>query len=236
RTRRPRGELPVVALPAHAHRDAHHRAPARHRRIERRRFPAEGPRFDLLPRTLRRPDRTVMTVCSVDQCWWNGWRGPTVLTVDAAGIRITPDARPQGHLAGTVLPGLRDSHGHLGLIDAGELLLGGVAAVDDLGGNLGAVAAASADPCMPQVRFTGPFITAVGGYPSDRPWLPEGGCVEAGSIDAAVAAVDAHVDAGASFVKVALNTVAGNVLDDDTLAAIVRRGHERGVSVVAHAE
>src|SRR5699024_6369993 len=52
RAGRPRGELPVLALPAHAHGPADHWHETRHRRLERSRIPPEGTRPDLLPRTL----------------------------------------------------------------------------------------------------------------------------------------------------------------------------------------
>ena len=56
-TRRPGGELPALALPAPQDRGAHHRLQARHRRLQRRRLPAQGPRPDLLPGAVRRPYR-----------------------------------------------------------------------------------------------------------------------------------------------------------------------------------
>lgn len=89
---------------------------------------------------------------------------------------------------------------------------------------------------IPHVTFAGAFLTAPGGYPSDRSWAPDGSVEEVATPDDAVAAVDRQLAAGASFVKVALNSDAGPVPDDATLAAVVRRAHERGVAVVAHAE
>ncbi|OLT54639.1 hypothetical protein [Cellulosimicrobium sp. CUA-896] len=98
--------------------------------------------------------------------------------------------------------------------------------------------AAPADPAprTPHVAFAGAFLTAPGGYPSDRSWAPPGSVVEIATPDDAVAAVDQQLRAGASFVKVALHSTAGPVPDDATLAAVVGRAHERGVAVVAHAE
>ncbi|MFC8921976.1 hypothetical protein [Cellulosimicrobium sp. NPDC057127] len=98
--------------------------------------------------------------------------------------------------------------------------------------------APSANPTrrMPHVTFAGAFLTAPGGYPSDRSWAPDGSVVEIATPDEAVAAVDRQLASGASFVKVALNSDAGPVPDDATLAAVVGRAHERGVAVVAHAE
>src|SRR5690606_2518490 len=51
----PRGELPAVALPPPQDGGAHDRHRAGHRRVERGRVPAQGPRPDVLPRAVRRP-------------------------------------------------------------------------------------------------------------------------------------------------------------------------------------
>ena len=51
--RRPRGQLPGVAVPPPAGRAAHHRPQDRHRRLVRRRLPAPGAGPDVLPRAVR---------------------------------------------------------------------------------------------------------------------------------------------------------------------------------------
>lgn len=156
------------------------------------------------------------------------------------------------HLPGTLLPPFTDAHVHLGLVDATELVPHGIAAVHDLGWIPEVAAewaregdrearAEGARPVrpgrrMPRVAFAGAFLTEPGGYPSDRSWAPDGSVEEVASPVEAVAAVDRQLAAGASFVKVALNSAAGPVPDDVTLAAIVGRAHERGRGVVAHAE
>ena len=173
---------------------------------------------------------------SVDECWLRGWRGASVLEADERGIRISAEgARPDGHLAGTVLPGFRDSHVHLGLADGRALLAGGIAAADDFGWIPAVASAWPGSPELPEVRIAGAFLTCVGGYPSDREWAPEG-AVDEVTRDTARAAVARQRDAGASFVKVVLNSDAGPVLDDTTLGEIVARAHSLGMLVAAHVE
>ncbi|MBE7700406.1 amidohydrolase [Oerskovia sp. Sa1BUA8] len=187
---------------------------------------------------------------TVDARWerGTGWSGPTALVATPDGFRPASgaDPAPTRHLAGALLPGFRDAHVHLGLVDAVALSRGGLAAVDDLGGDPVALAALAARaarsvprpgaPGLPEVRFAGAFLTAPGGYPSDRSWAPRGSVVEVADAGRAVAAVDRQVAAGASFVKVALHAGAGPVPDDATLRALVGRAHERGRPVVAHTE
>lgn len=176
-------------------------------------------------------------VFSVDECWLDGWRGPSVLAADESGIRIADrEEAPDGHLAGTVMPGVRDAHAHLGLVERSALLDGGVAAIDDLGSPPEVLREASEDAHGPEVRFAGAFLTAVGGYPSDRTWAAEGSWVEVVDATDAERAVAEQVAAGASFVKVSLNAVGSPVLDDATLAAIVAAAHARELIVVAHVE
>ena len=55
--RRPRGQLPALAVPPPQDRGAHHRLQARHRRLQRRRLPAQGARAHVLPRAVRGPHR-----------------------------------------------------------------------------------------------------------------------------------------------------------------------------------
>ena len=173
---------------------------------------------------------------SVDELWLGGRAEPAVLEADADGIRLAPEgAKPEGHLPGTVLPGLRDTHVHLGLIDPNELLAGGIAAVVDCGWIPEDARTWADDPNLPEVRVVGAFLTCKGGYPSDREWAPPGSVREVTLKDAA-AAVDEQLALGAHGIKVTLNSTAGPVLDDDTLRAIVARAHARGVKVIAHTE
>lgn len=155
---------------------------------------------------------------------------------------VPPEVRRRLQEAGTLLPPFTDHHVHLGLVDPAPLRPRGVAAVHDLGGAPAEVAALATatgtadDPALPRVAYAGAFLTAPGGYPSDRPWAPAAWVEEIVDPAAAVAAVDRQVAAGTAFVKVALHADAGPTPDDATLAAVVAHAHERGRDVVAHAE
>lgn len=131
----------------------------------------------------------------------------------------------------TVLPGFLDAHVHLALIDPTHLAQGGIARVLDLGGW-----PADRPGPGPDLAYAHQFLTAPGGYPSQADWAAAGwSCAVATSADAA-GAVDRQLAAGASMLKVTLNSLAGPVLGDEALAAIVGRAHEHGRPVVAHAE
>jgi hypothetical protein len=168
-----------------------------------------------------------------------------VTDLDALQELLGPHTYP-AHLAldgmhGTALPPLADHHVHLHLIDEAELAPHGIAAVVDLGGN--PVALAHRLSSIPRVAYAGAFLTAPGGYPSGRPWAPEGIWREVRSPSDALGApggaatlVDEQAEFGASVIKVSLNAAAGPVLDAATLTAIVARAHERGMFVVAHVE
>lgn len=190
------------------------------------------------------PDGRAAVAFTVDARWERGTgrTGPTAVVATRGGFRsrVGTDPAPTRHLAGILLPGFRDAHVHLALVDAGALFQGGLAAVDDLGGDPAVVAALAVQSgradALPEVRFAGAFLTAPGGYPSDRAWAPPGSVEEVAGPVQAAAAVDRQVEAGASFVKVALHAGAGPVPDDATLRALVGRAHEHGRTVVAHTE
>ena len=133
---------------------------------------------------------------------------------------------------GAVYRGFLDAHVHLALIDAAQLVNGGIARVIDLGGWL----PDGGREDMPDVAYAHQFLTAPGGYPSTAGWAEPGWCSEAATAADAAAAVDLQAAAGASVVKVTLNSVAGPVLTAAALDAAVGRAHERGLPVVAHAE
>lgn len=152
---------------------------------------------------------------------------------------------------GTILPGFLDAHVHLALIDAAGLADGGIARVIDLGGPLpGSSADDTFDDQVPtrvsprsaqldhrvEVAFAGRFLTAPGGYPVAQRWTPPGSVREVTSTADAAAAVDEQLTAGASVIKVTLNSDVGPVLDADMLAAIIARAHEHVTPVVAHAQ
>lgn len=135
-----------------------------------------------------------------------------------------------------VLPGFLDAHVHLALIDPARLAAGGIGRVLDLGGWTPGADELGDHGDRPEARFAGQFLGAPGGYPSRQAWAPAGSsCPVAAPVDAA-AAVHRQVSAGASVIKVTLNSAAGPVLAADTLAAIVTAAHARMLPVAAHTE
>ncbi|WP_308797474.1 amidohydrolase family protein [Agromyces silvae] len=149
---------------------------------------------------------------------------------------------------GTMLPPFIDHHVHLELFEPDHLAAGGIAAVVDLGANPSVVARFAARDPLPHVQFAGQFLTAPGGYPAGRSWLPAGALREVRSVvaapangrgslyDAAETAVDEQVRFGASVIKVVLNSTAGPVFDPATLDAVLRAARARGRPVAVHAE
>ncbi len=135
-------------------------------------------------------------------------------------------------LSGEVYPAFRDHHVHLGLVDTDLLAGGALAAVVDLGWSPDVVARAAAAPVT--VHVAGQFLTAPGGYPSDRPWAPHDSVRAVAHPREAEAAVAAQRALGVHAVKVTLHRDAGPVLDLATLEAIVAAAGE--LPVVAHAE
>jgi hypothetical protein len=150
-----------------------------------------------------------------------------------------------------VYPGFLDAHVHLALIDPAGLAAGGIGRVLDLGGwapgatipDAPSHAAghttsepAATEPALPEARFAGQFLGAPGGYPSRQAWAPAGSSCPVPAPADAADAVARQVAAGASVIKVTLNSAAGPVLAADTLAAIVAAAHERMLPVAAHTE
>jgi imidazolonepropionase-like amidohydrolase len=125
---------------------------------------------------------------------------------------------------------------HLGLIDPHTLIAGGLAAVDDLGGDPDKLIAWADDPTVPALRYAGSFITAPGGYPATREWAATLSVREVSTPEQAITVVAEQVAAGATLVKVTLNTDEGPVISDETLAAVVEYAHGRGCEVVAHVQ
>lgn len=179
-----------------------------------------------------------MTAFTVDDCWLGKWLGASTIVVDETGFRLSTgsDPAPVGHLEGTVMPGFRDAHVHLGLVDGTKLLDAGIAAVDDYGWELDAASGWLNDDRLPAVTIAGQLLTAPGGYPTQSEWAPADAAREIANPEEAEAAVDAQIEAGAGFIKVAVNSDVGPVLDDETLNAIVAHAHSRGVRVAAHAQ
>ena len=144
------------------------------------------------------------------------------------------------HEDGTVIGGFTDHHVHLQLVDHTLLAGSRLGRVVDLGGNPRFVSLRSLNDQShvrrTSIEFAGAFLTAVGGYPSDRSWAPAGSFREIADRADAASAVAEMADAGASRIKVASNSTAGPVFDDDMFRAIVELSAARGLPVVAHAE
>ena len=180
--------------------------------------------------------------------WLGGSRLADALAVGVRGDRIAwigppsaaPDC-PRIAVRGALLPGLIDHHVHAGLIALPPLLRAGITTVHDLGWRpeeswrlVRQSAGAGFDG--PRVLAAGPFLTAVGGYPTAQDWAPPGIAWELAGPAAAVDAVRRIAGHRPLTVKVALNSVAGPTLDGATLAAVVRTAHAAGLPVTAHVE
>ena len=138
----------------------------------------------------------------------------------------------------TLLPGIVDSHVHLGFLRHPERLLAqGVTAVRDLGWPPALLAPlrARAEAAGLLVAFTGPMLTAPNGYPMRAAWAPAGTGLEIDTTEDAEAAVDRVVRSGACAVKVAMDPRVGPMLRPGLLHAVVQRALEWGRHVTAHA-
>ena len=193
-------------------------------------------------------------VTAVDSWDGKGFTGPVVFAIDGDRLTrveeltdeqtaddralLTMDGTAHlnstAHINGTVFPGFTDSHVHLGLIDPTRLVSGGIARVVDLGSDPEQVARWAASDAV-DVEFAGAFLTAAGGYPVGRAWAPAASIREVMSARESAAAVDEMAAAGASVIKVVVNST-GPVWDERMLAAVVRHAHDAGLPVVAHAE
>lgn len=163
-----------------------------------------------------------------DQHWEGRWLGADeVAEQGTEGIIRVP---------GTIVPGLRDHHVHLGLVDRDELAQSALSAVDDLGWiPAEALAWKASSPGGCRVRIAGPFLTAPGGYPFGRRWAPASAVRAVDSRAAGSAVVAELVGLGVDAIKVVLHTGLP-LLQDEALRGIVEAAHERGLPVVAHVE
>lgn len=190
-----------------------------------------------------RPSDAGRVLLRVDALWTgDGFTGPMLLPLD--GERLQPagaePATGEPHilpLGGTLFPSLTDHHTHLGLSDQTALFRGGITHAVDLGW-IPAVAAGWLDDRRdrPAVAVAGALLTAPGGYPVESGWAPPGAAREVGGPREAGEAVRQQIMIGASRIKVALNSDAGETVDDATLGAIVEESHAAGLPVVAHAQ
>lgn len=184
------------------------------------------------------------------------WRDGIIDLVDGRMLlRDEPPATDLRPLDGVIVGGFTDHHVHLQLVDHALLRDSTLGRVVDLGANPTDIAALAASarfvsvagaPSLNEqqeadfhtvaVEFAGAFLTPVGGYPSDRDWAPAGSFREIADATAARAAVSEMADAGASCIKVASNSTAGPVFDDDLFRTIVEAATAHRLPVVAHAE
>lgn len=142
---------------------------------------------------------------------------------------------------GWVGPGVVDAHVHLAFGSPEQELRGGVVGVRDLGAPTASAAEWRTGPegprrGHPEVRVSGPLITAVDGYPS-RSWGAGGFARFVDSPAAAAAAVRDLVRDGVDLIKLALES-SGGTLPTPTLGearAVVQAAHEAGLAVTAHA-
>ncbi|MFJ4046360.1 hydrolase [Microbacterium sp. NPDC089987] len=107
---------------------------------------------------------------------------------------------------------------------------------DEAAADLESVSADSRERRRPIVRYAGPFLTAPGGYPSDRAWAPAGSVREIPDAEHAARTVDELAAAGVSLIKIVAHSDAGPVLDDDAFRAVVHQAAVHHLPVVAHAE
>lgn len=175
------------------------------------------------------------------------WQRNVVLAVEPGRISpLTVDRSrelgnaPLPRLAAAVLPPVTDAHVHTGLSDLRPEGHPSLARVLDLGSVPSDIAAlarsAQHGGSGTEFRFAGAFLTAPGGYPSDRAWAATGSWVEVDDADAAARAVTHQVGHGADVIKVALNASAGPVPSDALLAAVVAAARAARKPVVAHVE
>ena len=88
----------------------------------------------------------------------------------------------------------------------------------------------------PKVEYAGAFLTAPGGYPSDRAWAPAGSVREIPDAATAATTVAELAALGVSRIKTTLHSDAGPVFDDETFRAVVTAAHAHRLPVVAHTE
>lgn len=159
-----------------------------------------------------------------------------VAAADGAGVALRAGPAPAGtpRFDGLVTGRFTDHHVHLQLVDPAGLPDSRLGRVVDLGADLDVIRATRPEGVL--VEYAGPFLTAVGGYPSDREWAPPGAVREVADAEDAASVIAVLAATGAHWVKVVGNSEAGPVLDDDLFRVVVREAERHGLPVVAHAE
>lgn len=157
--------------------------------------------------------------------------------LDVTGDRVVlrAGAAPAGArpLDGLVTGLFTDHHVHLQLVDHTLLAPSRLGRVVDLGADPDWIAGA---PGPTVIEYAGPFLTAPGGYPSDRAWAPPGSVREIADAADAARTVDELAAAGVSMIKVVAHGDPGPVLDDESFRAVVHQAAVHRLPVVAHAE
>ncbi|MGN7965959.1 amidohydrolase family protein [Microbacterium sp. 22179] len=165
------------------------------------------------------------------------WREGVIDVLD--GRMLVRDATPADHLPrldGVVTGRFTDHHVHLQLVDTTGLATSTLGRVIDLGANVTEIARLGETLAPVRLDYAGAFLTAPGGYPSDRAWAPAGSVREINDATQAAEAVDEMADAGARCLKIANNTTAGPVFGDELIRTIVDLAAAHGLTVTAHAE
>ncbi|WP_028935026.1 amidohydrolase family protein [Pseudonocardia spinosispora] len=141
---------------------------------------------------------------------------------------------------GVLVPGLVDHHVHIEQIDLAELGASGLSEVVDLGGRPDEVFAlrdrSRDDPDLPLVHAVGPFLTAPGGYLSDRKWAPAGTWTAIETEDDVLRAVARSAARKAVAIKVVLHEDDPVALPISLLRTLVNAAAGVGLPVVAHVE
>jgi hypothetical protein len=184
----------------------------------------------------------MITRFAVDDLWIGHHYGPTILEdiggwlhpVEFGLAAVRQSGVPR--LPGVIMPGIVDRHVHLGLVAAAALADTAVVEVHDLGW-IPRVARSWKinSPTGGLVKIAGPFLTAVGGYPTNRAWAPPGSVRELPGPEDGVRAVEEAAQRGHDVIKVVLHSGAP-LLDDATLTAVVRAAHRHQLPVGVHAE
>ncbi len=133
-----------------------------------------------------------------------------------------------------VLGAPTDAHVHLGLVDRDAVAASVLGRVVDIGGDLTVPRTLGIPPV--RVEVAGPFLTAPGGYPSDRAWADPAWVREIPDASSAGRAIDEIADAGATWAKIASNSTAGPTFSNEMLALLVDLATLRGLTIVIHAE
>lgn len=184
-------------------------------------------------------------IARVDRARIGGhWVTDAVVELSDTGMRLVPEGqalpRRLRRIEGALLPPITDAHVHLGLADAALSGPSALGRVLDLGwapeALPGLIDAAHSAHRGLDARFAGPFHAAAGGYPSGRSWAPPGSVAELADPAAAARSVRAQAAAGASAIKVTLNSEAGPVPDDALLGALAAEARAVALPLVAHAQ